>query len=62
MDMTYYVLQKDGVYAGVSLWTGYEPGKPHMIAVHDGNRRKEKTVSLFEGTSLEWPPTPQLGG
>jgi N4-(beta-N-acetylglucosaminyl)-L-asparaginase len=60
MDMTYYILRKDGVYAGVSLWTGYEPGKPHMIAVHDGNRRKEKTVSLFEGTSAEWPPTPSI--
>src|SRR5882672_462723 len=33
MDMTYYVLRKDGVYAGVSLWTGYEPGKPHRIEI-----------------------------
>jgi N4-(beta-N-acetylglucosaminyl)-L-asparaginase len=55
-DMTYYVLRKDGAYAGVSLWTGYESGKPHTIAVHDGTRRREKTVSLFEGTSQEWPP------
>src|SRR6266436_2111468 len=57
-DMTYYVLRKDGAYAGVSLWEGYEPGKPHKIAVHDGVRRAEKTVSLFEGVSQEWPPTP----
>jgi len=59
MDMTYYVLRKDGAYAGVSLWDGYEPGKPHKIAVHDGVRRAEKTVSLFSGVSQEWPPTPQ---
>jgi N4-(beta-N-acetylglucosaminyl)-L-asparaginase len=56
MDMTYYILRKDGAYAGVSLWDGYEPGKPHKIAVHDGVRRAEKTVSLFAGVSQEWPP------
>jgi N4-(beta-N-acetylglucosaminyl)-L-asparaginase len=58
-DMTYYVLRKDGAYAGVSLWEGYEVGKPHKIAVHDGVRRAEKTVSLFAGVSQEWPPTPK---
>ena len=57
MDMTYYILRKDGAYAGVSLWTGYEPGKPHSIAVCDGTARLEKTVSLYEGVSQEWPPT-----
>jgi N4-(beta-N-acetylglucosaminyl)-L-asparaginase len=56
VDMTYYILRKDGAYAGVSLWTGYEPGHPHTIAVHDGTPRLEKTVSLFEGASQEWPP------
>jgi N4-(beta-N-acetylglucosaminyl)-L-asparaginase len=56
IDMTYYILRKDGAYAGVSLWTGYEPGKPHGIAVHDGTARLEKTVSLYEGVSQEWPP------
>jgi N4-(beta-N-acetylglucosaminyl)-L-asparaginase len=56
IDMTYYVLRKDGVYAGVSLWEGYEPGKPHQIAVHDGSRHLEKTVSLFVGASQDWPP------
>ena len=28
MDMTYYALRKDGAYAGVSLWDGYEPASP----------------------------------
>ena len=59
IDMTYYILRKDGAYAGVSLWTGYEPGNPHRIAVHDGaTKRNEKTVSMFEGVSQEWPPDP----
>jgi N4-(beta-N-acetylglucosaminyl)-L-asparaginase len=57
VDMTYYILRKDGAYAGVSLWTGYEPGHPHTIAVHDGSPRLEKSVSLYEGPSQEWPPT-----
>jgi N4-(beta-N-acetylglucosaminyl)-L-asparaginase len=56
VDMMYYILRKDGVYAGVSLWTGYEPGRPHTIAVHDGEPRLEKTVNVFEGVSREWPP------
>jgi len=56
LDMTYYILRKDGAYAGVSMWTGYEPDQPHAIAVHDGRPRREKTVSLYEGVSQEWPP------
>ena len=61
MDMIYYVLRKDGAYAGVSLWEGYGPdgGKPHQIAIHDGTRRLEKTVSLFQGMSQDWPPLPK---
>jgi N4-(beta-N-acetylglucosaminyl)-L-asparaginase len=59
IDMTYYILRKDGAYAGVSLWTGYEAGKPHMFAIHDGTRRQEQTVALFEGYSREWPPMPK---
>lgn len=61
VDMIYYVLRKDGVYAGVSLWEGYESGKPHQIAVHDGNRRLEKTTNLFAGASQSWPPIRRLG-
>jgi N4-(beta-N-acetylglucosaminyl)-L-asparaginase len=58
MDMTYYILRKDGAYAGVSLWEGYSAGNPHKIVVHDGTRRSEVTVSLFKGVSHEFPPFP----
>jgi N4-(beta-N-acetylglucosaminyl)-L-asparaginase len=58
MDMTYYILRKDGAYAGVSLWEGYDVGSPHRIVVHDGTRRAEKTANMFPGISQEWPPTP----
>jgi N4-(beta-N-acetylglucosaminyl)-L-asparaginase len=60
VDMTYYILRKDGAYAGVSLWTGYAPDKPHKIAIHDGTRRMEQCVSLFQGASQEWPPMPDI--
>ena len=60
LDMTYYVLRKDGAYAGVSLWEGYSPDSPHRIAVHDGTRRAEKTVALLKGNSQEFPPFPAL--
>ena len=59
MDMAYYVLRKDGAYAAVSLWEGYEPGKPHKVAVNDGTKRLEKTVNLFAGASQDWPPLPK---
>jgi N4-(beta-N-acetylglucosaminyl)-L-asparaginase len=60
IDVTYYILRKDGAYAGVSLWEGYEPGKPHTIAVHDGTKRRENTVAMFQGASQDFPPPPQV--
>ena len=58
VDMTYYILRKDGAYAGVSLWEGYSEKDPHKIAVHDGTRRSEVTVFLFKGASHDFPPFP----
>jgi N4-(beta-N-acetylglucosaminyl)-L-asparaginase len=58
LDMSYYILRKDGAYAGVSLWEGYAPDDRHKIAVHDGTRRSEVTVALFKGSSHEFPPFP----
>jgi len=60
MDMTYYILRKDGAYAGVSLWEGYSENNPHRIAIHDGNKRAEKTTALFKGYSQEFPPFPKI--
>jgi N4-(beta-N-acetylglucosaminyl)-L-asparaginase len=60
MDMTYYVLRKDGTYAGVSLWEGYSAGHPHKFTVHDGTLRSETATPLFKGYSQEWPPFPPI--
>jgi N4-(beta-N-acetylglucosaminyl)-L-asparaginase len=56
LDMEYYIVRKDGVYAGVSLWSTSPTGKPRVFAVHDGTYRIEKHTALLEGASLEWPP------
>jgi N4-(beta-N-acetylglucosaminyl)-L-asparaginase len=57
-DMTYYILRKDGAYAGVSLWEGSSENSKHHIAVHDGTRRSEITIPLLKGISHEFPPFP----
>jgi len=62
VDMVYYILRKDGAYAGVSLWEGYDTDKPHQIAIHDGTRRLEKTENLYAGASQSWPPLRLLRG
>ncbi|MGH9616084.1 MAG: N(4)-(beta-N-acetylglucosaminyl)-L-asparaginase [Acidobacteriaceae bacterium] len=56
VDMIYYILRKDGAYAGCSLWSTGPTGKPKTFAVHDGAKRIEKCVYLFKGTAIDWPP------
>lgn len=56
VDMVYYILRKDGAYAGVSLWESYRGSKPHNIAVHDGTKRAEQTAALLKGPSDDYPP------
>jgi N4-(beta-N-acetylglucosaminyl)-L-asparaginase len=60
MDMTYYVLRKDGAYAGVCLWEGYSAGHPHTFVVHDGMLRNETATPLLKGYSQDWPPFPPI--
>ncbi|HXW89216.1 MAG TPA: N(4)-(beta-N-acetylglucosaminyl)-L-asparaginase [Terriglobales bacterium] len=60
VDMVYYVLRKDGAYAGVSLWESYRGSKPHQIAVHDGTKRLEQTVAVFHAPSDDYPPPPRV--
>ena len=61
VDMTYYILRKDGAYAGVSLWEGYSN---RQAAQDRGARRHadapEATVSLLKGYSQEFPPFPEI--
>jgi N4-(beta-N-acetylglucosaminyl)-L-asparaginase len=59
ISMHYYILRRDGAYAGVSMWSNTGVG-PARFAVHDGQRRLEKAVALFKGASLDWPPIPNV--
>jgi N4-(beta-N-acetylglucosaminyl)-L-asparaginase len=56
LDMEYYIVRKDGAYAGVSLWSTGATGKPRSFVVHDGEQRVENCAALLEGSMTEWPP------
>ena len=56
LDMEYYIVRKDGAYAGCSLWSTGATGHPREFVVHDGEMRVEKCVALLEGSMTEWPP------
>ncbi len=60
VDMSYYILRKDGAYAGVCMWSG-GPEHPRTFSVHDGTKRNEVAVALFQGKSIGWPPMPERG-
>src|SRR5258706_5099989 len=60
LSMVFYVLRRDGAYAGVSLWSHGSTGKPVQFHVNDGSKRLEQCKSLFQGTPIDWPPVPEL--
>ncbi|HSY14078.1 MAG TPA: N(4)-(beta-N-acetylglucosaminyl)-L-asparaginase [Verrucomicrobiae bacterium] len=59
VDMSYYILRKDGAFAGVCMWSG-PPNHLRRFAIHDGTRRYETAVALFQGKSIGWPPMPEM--
>ena len=56
LDMEYYIVRKDGAYAGCSLWSTGATGRPREFVVHDGELRVEKCATLLQGSITEWPP------
>ncbi len=56
LDMIYYILRRDGAYAGVSLWSTRGTGAQKKFVVHDGTQRTEPCDFLFEGTTLSIHP------
>lgn len=56
VDMIYYILRRDGAYAGCSMWSTHPGGQPVEFLVHDGVERTENCAYLFKGTSIDWPP------
>jgi N4-(beta-N-acetylglucosaminyl)-L-asparaginase len=61
IGMHYYILRKDGAYAGVSLWSGSEKN-PARFAVNDGTGpgRHEIAKALYQGVPSNWPPEPKV--
>jgi len=59
IEMVYFILRRDGQYAGVSLWSNTPSGQPLKFAVHDGTSRVEQTVALLQGNSIDWPAVPR---
>ncbi len=59
VSMTFYILRKDGAYAGVSLWSG-PAQRPTRFCVHDGEKRLQNTVPLMQGVGTEYPPIPDM--
>jgi len=55
VDMQYYIVRKDGAYAGVSLWS-HGGSHRRQFTVHDGTRRLEEMAFLFQGSPLPFPP------
>src|SRR5262249_25484581 len=58
VGMVYYILRKDGAYAGVSMWSG-APNRPISFAVNDGTKRMENCKFLYQGAASSWPPMPK---
>ncbi len=58
VEMVYFILRRDGQYAGVSLWSNTPTGQPLRFAVHDETSRVEQTIALLQGNSIDWPAVP----
>lgn len=56
LDMIYYIVRRDGAYAGVSLWSTRGTGSQKKFVVHDGTLRTEPCDYLFEGTTQSIHP------
>ena len=56
LSMQFYVLRKDGAYAGCSLWSHDDSANRRHFMVNDGVKRLEESTFLFEGTPIDWPP------
>lgn len=60
LDMQYYILRKDGAYAGVTLWAKRSNGQEKYFAVNDGTPRREKLVGLYPDANKGFPPVPRV--
>jgi N4-(beta-N-acetylglucosaminyl)-L-asparaginase len=60
VSMHFYILRRDGAYAGVTMWSG-PADRPARFAIADGNgpARHEVAKALYQGNPKDWPPMPK---
>ncbi len=58
VDMIFYILRRDGEYAGVSLWSSRAQHPRRFAVIDEKGKRYENAVALIEGEALSWPPMP----
>src|SRR5690349_1180518 len=61
VSMIFYILRRDGQYAGVSLWSQSPSGKPLQYFAHDGTKRLETCDYLLDGRWIDWPSVSSAG-
>jgi N4-(beta-N-acetylglucosaminyl)-L-asparaginase len=49
VEVVYFILRRDGAYSSVSLWRGDRTGHVQQFTIHDGVRRTEECLFLFDG-------------
>jgi N4-(beta-N-acetylglucosaminyl)-L-asparaginase len=49
VEVVYFILRRDGAYSSVSLWRGDRTGHIQQFTIHDGVRRTEECLFLFDG-------------
>ena len=52
VEIVYYILRNDGAYGCVSLWRGDRTGHVRTFTIHDGVRRSENCLFLFDGSPV----------
>jgi N4-(beta-N-acetylglucosaminyl)-L-asparaginase len=57
VSMVYYILRRDGAYAGVTLWSGPDDHLMSFAVCDEKGRRLEKCKPLFQGVATSWPPS-----
>jgi N4-(beta-N-acetylglucosaminyl)-L-asparaginase len=60
VSMVFYILRRDGAYAGVTMWSGPEEHPMTFAVCDEKGKRLEKCTPLFKGVASSWPPIPRL--
>ncbi|HET6935299.1 MAG TPA: N(4)-(beta-N-acetylglucosaminyl)-L-asparaginase [Candidatus Angelobacter sp.] len=60
ISMVFYILRRDGAYAGVTMWSGPAEHPMSFAVCDEKGKRLENAKPLFQGVASSWPPIPRL--